>query len=207
MHFRLAVFPSGGILQQHLYLLCSQENVQSLFPGGWISCLEEIFVSSFNFPDISLNVLDNVGSRFVELHISARKVWDIALIYFTILCRHSEPTERPKLVGEVSTNLWGQKVPRGRRDGSLRAYSRFPRLEPLLFLSSSSSVVLTRLSGPRSRLLRNSGSAGNRLDLWICSQEFWLLDHTGGHLNRTVVKISRFKAISRHHSLVDGMAT
>jgi hypothetical protein len=33
---------------------------------------------------------------------------------------------------------------------SLRQYSRFSRPEPLLFLSSSSSIVLTRLSGPRS---------------------------------------------------------
>jgi hypothetical protein len=32
-----------------------------------------------------------------------------------------------------------------------RSYSRFSRPEPLLFLPSSSSVVLTRLSGPRSR--------------------------------------------------------
>jgi hypothetical protein len=42
-------------------------------------------------------------------------------------------------------------VPRGQRDGSLRPYSRLSRQEPLLFLSNSSSVVLTRLSGPRSR--------------------------------------------------------
>jgi hypothetical protein len=33
----------------------------------------------------------------------------------------------------------------------LRPYSRFYRQVPLLFYSSSSSVVLTRLSGPRSR--------------------------------------------------------
>jgi hypothetical protein len=33
----------------------------------------------------------------------------------------------------------------------LRPYSRFSRPEPLLFLPSSSSIVLTRLSGPRSR--------------------------------------------------------
>jgi hypothetical protein len=42
-------------------------------------------------------------------------------------------------------------VPRGQRDESLRRYSRISRPEPLLFLPSSSSVVLTRLSGPRSR--------------------------------------------------------
>jgi hypothetical protein len=35
-------------------------------------------------------------------------------------------------------------------DESLRPYSRLSRSEPLLFLPSSSSVVLARLSGPRS---------------------------------------------------------
>jgi hypothetical protein len=42
-------------------------------------------------------------------------------------------------------------VPRGQRDGSLRPCSRISRPEPLLLLPSSSSVVITRLSGPRSR--------------------------------------------------------
>jgi hypothetical protein len=59
-------------------------------------------------------------------------------------------------------------VPRGQRDGSLRPYSRLSRPNPLLFLPSSSSVVLTTLSGPRSRpttvflffLSRKSGSVG-----------------------------------------------
>jgi hypothetical protein len=44
-----------------------------------------------------------------------------------------------------------REVPRGQRDGSLRPYSRISKPELLLFLSSSSSIVLTRLSGPRSR--------------------------------------------------------
>jgi hypothetical protein len=39
-------------------------------------------------------------------------------------------------------------VLRSQRDGSLQPYSRLSRPEPLLFLSSSSSFVLTRLSGP-----------------------------------------------------------
>jgi hypothetical protein len=42
-------------------------------------------------------------------------------------------------------------VPGGQRDESLRPYSSLCRPEPLLFLPSSSSVILTRLSGPRSR--------------------------------------------------------
>jgi hypothetical protein len=54
-------------------------------------------------------------------------------------------------------------VSRGQRDGSLRPYSRLSRPEQLLFHSSSSSIVLTRLSGPvpDPLLLRISGSAGN----------------------------------------------
>jgi hypothetical protein len=39
----------------------------------------------------------------------------------------------------------------GQRGGSLGPYSRFSRPEPLIFLPSSSSIVLRRLSGPRSR--------------------------------------------------------
>jgi hypothetical protein len=58
------------------------------------------------------------------------------------------PTERPSLVGEVSAN---EGVSRGQCGGSVRPYSRFYRPEPLLFLSSGSSIVLKRLSESRSR--------------------------------------------------------
>jgi hypothetical protein len=64
------------------------------------------------------------------------------------------PTERSPLVGQLL---------RTRGVGSLWPYSRVSRPQPLIFLPSSSSIALTRLSGPRSRpLLRKSGSAGNR---------------------------------------------
>jgi hypothetical protein len=43
------------------------------------------------------------------------------------------PTERPPLVGEVTANFCGKRVPRGQRYGTLRPYSRFSRQEPLLF--------------------------------------------------------------------------
>jgi hypothetical protein len=43
------------------------------------------------------------------------------------------------------------RVPHGQRDGSLRPYSLFSRPEQLLSLPSNSSIVFTRLSGPRSR--------------------------------------------------------
>jgi hypothetical protein len=61
------------------------------------------------------------------------------------------PTERPMPVGEISVHFWGRGVSCGQRVGSLRPQSRFARQEPLLFLPSSSSIVLARLNGPRSR--------------------------------------------------------
>jgi hypothetical protein len=42
-------------------------------------------------------------------------------------------TGRPPLVGEVSANFCGYRVPRGQRDGFLRPYSQFCRPEPQLF--------------------------------------------------------------------------
>jgi hypothetical protein len=33
------------------------------------------------------------------------------------------PTVRPPLVSEVSVSVYGQRAPRGQRDGSLRQYS------------------------------------------------------------------------------------
>jgi hypothetical protein len=62
------------------------------------------------------------------------------------------PTELPPLVGEVSANFCLYRVPHGQLDGSLRPYLPLSRSEPLLFLQSSSSIALTRLSAPRSRL-------------------------------------------------------
>jgi hypothetical protein len=47
-------------------------------------------------------------------------------------------------------------VPHGQRDVSLRTYSWLSGPEPLLFLPSSSSVVLTGLSGPQG-LVRQEG--------------------------------------------------
>jgi hypothetical protein len=48
------------------------------------------------------------------------------------------------------------------------------KAEEATFNSSTSLIILTRLSGPCSRptIAQKSGSAGNRiLDVWICSQE------------------------------------
>jgi hypothetical protein len=52
------------------------------------------------------------------------------------------PTERQPLIGEVSSKVCEQRVSRGQRNGSPRPYSRFSTPEPLLFLPSSSSIVI-----------------------------------------------------------------
>jgi hypothetical protein len=73
------------------------------------------------------------------------------------------PTERNKKqtnslawVRRLSAKLVPTFVDRGpsrsQHNGSLRPYSRISRPEPLLFLPSSSLIVLTRPSGPRYRL-------------------------------------------------------
>jgi hypothetical protein len=63
------------------------------------------------------------------------------------LCRPSDSRLSAKLVPTFVV----RGASRGQYDGSLQPYSRLSRPEPLLFLPSSSSVVLTRLSGPHSR--------------------------------------------------------
>jgi hypothetical protein len=110
------------------------------------------------------------------------------------------PTERPPLVGEVSANFCGRRVSRGQRDGSIRPYSRISWPEPLLFLPSSSSIVLTRLSGLSCRPT-TSQKIWYRLesnpDLWICSQGLWPLDHRGGHAD----SLRNGKWVDAHPSL------
>jgi hypothetical protein len=85
----------------------------------------------------------------------------------------------PPLLGEISANFYWYRVPRCRRDGSLRPYSRLYRPEPQFFLLSSSSIVPTRLSGHRSRPTASQKMWHRResnSELCICSQEFWSPD-------------------------------
>jgi hypothetical protein len=63
-----------------------------------------------------------------------------------LVCTRTIPTEWLLLIGEVSANFCKQRVSCGQRNRSLQLYSRLSRLEPLLFLSCSSSILLMRLS-------------------------------------------------------------
>jgi hypothetical protein len=59
---------------------------------------------------------------------------------------------KPPLWSSVQSSwLQIQRVSRGQRNGSPRPLIRLSWPEPLLFPSSSSSVILTSLSGPRTR--------------------------------------------------------
>jgi hypothetical protein len=73
------------------------------------------------------------------------------LTYCVALVREIIQTENGRLSAKLATTFADRGVPRGHRNGSLRPYSRLSRPESLLLLSSSSSIVLARLSGPRSR--------------------------------------------------------
>jgi hypothetical protein len=139
-----------------------------------------IFPSESGSQTPSVRVLPLISEN--KFHTHAKR------ISVTWVHERTIPTERPPLVGEVSANVWCWRVSGGQRDWSPLPYSRISRPDPLLFLSSSSSVVVTRLSGPRSRRTTSQKIWQRResnTDLWICSQEFWPLDHRGSLLSST----------------------
>jgi hypothetical protein len=72
---------------------------------------------------------------------------------------------------------------REQHDRSLRPYSRFSRLEPLLFLSSSSSIYSRGWEDPVQThyFPENLVQPEIEPDLQICSHKLWPLDHRGSH--------------------------
>jgi hypothetical protein len=98
----------------------------------------------------SLASSDSATAQMKMEHNCYRSMWIWFLNYSKLTKLNSVvwvhertiPTERPPLVGEVSANFCRQRVPHCQRDGPLRPYSRLSRLEPLLFLPSSSSVKI-----------------------------------------------------------------
>jgi hypothetical protein len=91
-----------------------------------------------------------------------------------------------RLSAKLVLTFAGRGVSHSQLVDPLQPKSRFSRPELLLFLSSSYSVLLTRLSGPHSRPSTTQKMWYRREsnpDLWICSQELWLLDRRGGRLH------------------------
>jgi hypothetical protein len=111
-----------------------------------------------------------------------RKSFTIVFIMFlTGLSPRANHTDCHLLVKLVPTFV-DRRVSHIQRGRSPRLYYRFSAPEPLLFLPSSSWIVLARLNGPRSTPA-TSQKIWKRWesipDLWICSQELWPLDHKG----------------------------
>jgi hypothetical protein len=73
--------------------------------------------------------------------ITHKRSWNI-FRRMSFVLRRSECLDQPVTV--KGPEIWSLI-------NSLRPYSRFSRPEPLIFISSSSLIVLTRLWGPRSR--------------------------------------------------------
>jgi hypothetical protein len=72
-----------------------------------------------------------------------------------------------RLSAKLVPSFVDRRVPRGQRNGPLRPYSRISRPEPLLFLPSRSSIVLTRLWAPNlAQIMFNEV-------LWRCYSHFY----------------------------------
>jgi hypothetical protein len=97
-------------------------------------------------------VIQNESTMLSHFHRNTvSRLWGHSVSQFSSCRLIKIPPERPPLVDEISANFCGYWVSRGQRNGSPRSLIRFSWPEPLLFHSSSSSIILTRLSGPRSR--------------------------------------------------------
>jgi hypothetical protein len=137
---------------QTLTMLCSETDAFEVFwtnaAAEWLVVLLYVGRSWFRPPSLSLL---SSGPKLKLRGFSSRANYTDRA---TAACRRSWC--QPLRIEIVS---------RGQRGGSLQPQCWFSRPEPLLFLSISSPLVLTRLSGPLSR---------------PCSQELWPLDHRGG---------------------------
>jgi hypothetical protein len=113
------------------------------------------------------------------------------LISVVLVHKRTIPTEKPPLAGEVSANILGI-------EGVVWSAQRIPTAVNLGFLDPK--PLLFHLSSwvdpvPDPLLLRKCGRERNRtLDLWICSQKLWPLDHRGGLENYYRVKYFLKKA-------------
>jgi hypothetical protein len=144
--------------------LCCRPILQTRGPRRvkWINYGEETLCTALYmvFQKELYNDIPNVTVWRVlrkVLHLKAYKLsifQGVERFYITPWPQSASELYRPgdrRLPAKLVPTLCGYRVPRGQRDESIRPYSRLSRVEPLLLLPSSSSVVLTRLSGPCSR--------------------------------------------------------
>jgi hypothetical protein len=89
-----------------------------------------------------------------------------------LVCKQTIPTKQMPPVGEVSAKFCGLRESCGQHSRSPRDSQLF-RLEPLLLLPRSSSVVLTSMSGPRSRSTTSQKSISSERTFSILYACWW----------------------------------
>jgi hypothetical protein len=89
-----------------------------------------------------LSLLRNRSTRYNIIKHESYVVNTMQTNSVALICKRTTSAERPPLVCEVVANFCGYRVSRGQRKWSPRPYSRFSSSKPLLFLPSSTSVVL-----------------------------------------------------------------
>jgi hypothetical protein len=129
------------------------------------------------------------------------RVWRYVIQSYVVwICERTIPAERPPLVGEVSVNFCGYKVPRGQRDGYLRPYFRFSRPEPLLFQVAPQLHWRGWMDPvPDLLLVRKSGSAGNR------TRTSGSVDRNSGHWTTEASPITGGMALTEQMSCLSNL--
>jgi hypothetical protein len=133
---------------QKYYSICVCQKICA----GFVPTIFSGSVTNINFEhrsSIIVTVVAQGGSLHVSPEITIIK--KLKLNFVALVRERTIPIERPPHVGEVSANFCGYRVSCCQRNGSLQPYFRYSRPEPLPFLPSSSSIVLTRLDVPCSR--------------------------------------------------------
>jgi hypothetical protein len=129
---------------------------------------------------LSFRHLDN---RYISTHSHKLKLNSMSSVH-----ERTIPTERPPLVGSLCQLLRIESASATDPHGRIYGF----RPEPLVFLPSSSSVILTRLSGPRSRPTTSQKiwyPRESNSDHCTCSHELWLVDHRGGPHSPTWINV------------------
>jgi hypothetical protein len=134
--------------------------LNSLFPCLRISWNFQVLFCG-NKPSDKTPILENRGSipedgRGYFLHSrvqTAPRAHKLEPNSAALVRERTIPTEQPRLLAKLLINFADRGCRVVSATDSHGRWSRFSRPEPLLlvFLSSSSAVVFTRLSGPRSR--------------------------------------------------------
>jgi hypothetical protein len=125
------------ILSIYLYLI----SLRSTFTSSHLG----LCVPDRLFPLCALN---NFRSPQCVLHVTP--ITKLLKNSVALVRQRTIPIEQPPLLGEVSANFSGQRVSRGQRKEIPTAVN-FGLLNRSRYFLSNSSIILTRLSGPRSR--------------------------------------------------------